>query len=90
MRSPYAQATSVHGIDGQILLQPRGDFPFRHVRLVRLFGVSLICNMDEDCEKLLICNMDEDCEKLLRHLMRYKKMKRKRNQAMLRCLRLLE
>lgn len=26
---------------------------------------SLICNMDDDCEKLLVCKMDLDCVKTL-------------------------
>ena len=30
-----------------------------------VFMVSLICNIDADCEKLLICKMDLDCVKVL-------------------------
>ena len=30
-----------------------------------MFMVSLICNMDADCEKLLVCKMELDCVKTL-------------------------
>lgn len=31
-----------------------------------MFMASLICKMDEDCEKLLVCKPELDCAKKLR------------------------
>ncbi|GAB2265148.1 hypothetical protein Dimus_000213 [Dionaea muscipula] len=47
------------------MLLPTGRFRCKDMNEADMFMASLICNMDEDCEKLLICKMEVDCMKTL-------------------------
>ncbi|XP_056694333.1 uncharacterized protein [Spinacia oleracea] len=47
------------------VLRPTGRFKCRDMCEEDVFMASLICNMDDDCEKLLVCKMDLDCVKTL-------------------------
>nr|XP_027110208.1 DNA-directed primase/polymerase protein-like isoform X3 [Coffea arabica] len=48
------------------VLLPSGRFKCKDMSEEEVFMASLICSMDDDCEKLLICKMDTDCVKSLR------------------------
>ncbi|XP_071712039.1 uncharacterized protein [Rutidosis leptorrhynchoides] len=47
------------------VLLPTGRFKCKDMNEDDVFMVSLICNINADCEKLLICKMDLDCVKVL-------------------------
>ncbi|KAI3757674.1 hypothetical protein L6452_05217 [Arctium lappa] len=47
------------------VLLPTGRFKCKEMTEEDVFMVSLICNIDADCEKNLICKMDLDCVKVL-------------------------
>ncbi|KAH9603717.1 hypothetical protein KSS87_007073 [Heliosperma pusillum] len=47
------------------VLLPTGRFKCKDMSEEDVFMASLICNMDDDCEKLLVCKMDLDCIKTL-------------------------
>ncbi|GAB4858323.1 hypothetical protein Ancab_009796 [Ancistrocladus abbreviatus] len=48
------------------ILLPTGRFKCKDMCEKDMFMASLICNMGDDCEKLLICKMELDCIKTLR------------------------
>uniref|UniRef100_A0A7C9CL28 DNA-directed primase/polymerase protein n=1 Tax=Opuntia streptacantha TaxID=393608 RepID=A0A7C9CL28_OPUST len=47
------------------VLLPTGRFRCRNMCEEEVFMASLICNIDDDCEKLLVCKMELDCIKTL-------------------------
>ncbi|XP_010671594.2 uncharacterized protein LOC104888354 [Beta vulgaris subsp. vulgaris] len=47
------------------VLRPTGRFKCRDMCEEDVFMASLICNIDDDCEKLLVCKMELDCIKTL-------------------------
>ncbi|KAK9145982.1 hypothetical protein Sjap_005885 [Stephania japonica] len=47
------------------VLLPTGRFKCKNMNEEDMFLESLICRMDDDCQKLLICKMDLDCKKIL-------------------------
>ncbi|XP_057951241.1 uncharacterized protein LOC131146009 isoform X2 [Malania oleifera] len=47
------------------VLLPTGRFKCKNTCEEDMFMESLICNMDDDCEKLLVCKVDLDCVKTL-------------------------
>ncbi|KAK2653993.1 hypothetical protein Ddye_013849 [Dipteronia dyeriana] len=47
------------------VLLPTGRFKCKDMCEEDMFLASLICNMDDDCEKLLVCKMELDCVKTL-------------------------
>ncbi|XP_074304718.1 uncharacterized protein LOC141639517 [Silene latifolia] len=47
------------------VLLPTGRFKCKDMSEEDVFMASLICNMDDDCEKLLVCKIDLDCIKTL-------------------------
>ncbi|GAB2221973.1 hypothetical protein Droror1_Dr00013170 [Drosera rotundifolia] len=47
------------------MLLPTGRSKCKDMNEEEMFMASLICNMDDDCEKLLICKMEVDCMKTL-------------------------
>ncbi|KAL2922067.1 DNA-directed primase/polymerase protein [Bienertia sinuspersici] len=47
------------------VLLPTGRFKCREMCDEDVFMASLICNIDDDCEKLLVCKMELDCIKTL-------------------------
>ncbi|XP_021765011.1 DNA-directed primase/polymerase protein-like [Chenopodium quinoa] len=47
------------------LLLPTGRFKCKGMCEEDVFMASLICNIDDDCEKLLVCKMELDCIKTL-------------------------
>ncbi|KAI3762496.1 hypothetical protein L1987_52926 [Smallanthus sonchifolius] len=47
------------------VLLPTGRFKCKEMIEEDVFMVSLICNIDAECEKLLVCKMDLDCVKVL-------------------------
>ncbi|KAL4557033.1 hypothetical protein LXL04_035203 [Taraxacum kok-saghyz] len=47
------------------VLFPSGRFKCKEMSEEDVFMVSLICNIDTDCEKLLVCKTDLDCVKVL-------------------------
>lgn len=49
------------------VLLPTGRFKCKEMCEEDVFFASLICNMDNDCEKLLICKTDIDCVKTLHY-----------------------
>ncbi|KAL5746421.1 hypothetical protein ACOSP7_027567 [Xanthoceras sorbifolium] len=49
------------------VLLPTGRFKCKDMCEEEMFMASLICNMDDDCEKLLVCKMELDCVKTLQY-----------------------
>ncbi|KAB1204910.1 DNA-directed primase/polymerase protein [Morella rubra] len=47
------------------VLLPTGRFKCKDMCEEDMFMASLICNLDDDCEKLLVCKMELDCVKTL-------------------------
>ncbi|XP_047332072.1 DNA-directed primase/polymerase protein [Impatiens glandulifera] len=47
------------------ILLPSGRFKCKNMSEEEVFMASLICRMDNDCEKLLICKMDLECVRAL-------------------------
>lgn len=47
------------------VLLPTGRFKCRNMCEEEVFMASLICNIDDECEKLLVCKMELDCIKTL-------------------------
>ncbi|KAM0880001.1 hypothetical protein ACQ4PT_033872 [Festuca glaucescens] len=46
-------------------LMATGRFKCKNMNDKELFMESLICRLDDDCDKLLICKLDLDCKKML-------------------------
>ncbi|KAK9672585.1 hypothetical protein RND81_12G110100 [Saponaria officinalis] len=49
------------------VLLPTGRFKCKDMCEENVFMASLICNLDDDCEKFLVCKMDLDCIKTLQY-----------------------
>ncbi|CAM0905758.1 unnamed protein product [Alopecurus aequalis] len=46
-------------------LMASGRFKYKNMNDKELFMESLICRLDDDCDKLLICKLDLECKKML-------------------------